>query len=69
VRAGQRTAGDDPPGRQHPEGGCPTPVGAERGFVNTKVFCGWAFTPGCPPCGVPLNKRMLVTASTDPVPG
>ena len=38
-------------------------------FVNTKVFNGWAYTPGCPPCGVSLNKRMLVSGSPDPVPG
>jgi peptide/nickel transport system substrate-binding protein len=38
-------------------------------FVNTKVFNGWAYTPGCPPCGVALNKRMLVSGSADPVPG
>jgi peptide/nickel transport system substrate-binding protein len=38
-------------------------------FVNTKVFNGWAYTPGCPPCGVSLNKRMLVTGNADPVPG
>jgi peptide/nickel transport system substrate-binding protein len=38
-------------------------------FVNTKVFNGWAYTPGCPPCGVSLNKRMLVSGKADPVPG
>ncbi len=38
-------------------------------FVNTKVFNGWAYTPGCPPCGVSLNKRMLVSGNADPVPG
>ena len=38
-------------------------------FVNTKVFSAWAYTPACPPCGVALNKRMLVTGSTEPVPG
>ncbi|MDQ6726215.1 MAG: ABC transporter substrate-binding protein [Actinomycetota bacterium] len=38
-------------------------------FVNAKVFNGWAYTPGCPPCGVSLNKRMLVSGNADPVPG
>jgi hypothetical protein len=38
-------------------------------FVNDKTFKGWAYTPGCPPCGVSLNKRMLVSGSPDPVPG
>lgn len=38
-------------------------------FVNTKVFNGWAYTPGCPPCGVSLNKRMLVSGNANPVPG
>jgi ABC-type transport system substrate-binding protein len=38
-------------------------------YVNTKVFNGWAYTPGCPPCGVSLNKRMLASGSADPVPG
>ena len=36
-------------------------------FVNAKVFHGWAYTPACPPCGVGMNKRMLVTGSTTPV--
>lgn len=38
-------------------------------FVNTKVFHAWAYTPGCPPCGVGMNKRMLVTGSSAPAPG
>jgi len=38
-------------------------------FVNTKVFSGWSYTPGCPPCGVALNKRILVSGNADPVPG
>ncbi|MFN2608756.1 MAG: ABC transporter substrate-binding protein [Acidimicrobiales bacterium] len=38
-------------------------------FVNTKVFSGWAYTPGCPPCGVALNKRMLVTGNANPALG
>lgn len=37
-------------------------------FVNDKAFKGWAYTPGCPPCGVAQNKRMLVTGSTAPAP-
>jgi len=36
-------------------------------FANTKVFGGWAYTPGCPPCGISLNKRMLVSGNADPV--
>lgn len=44
-------------------------VPTQIAFVNTKVFNGWAYTPGCPPCGVSLNKRMLVSGSPDPVPG
>lgn len=38
-------------------------------FVNNKIFQGWAYTPGCPPCGVALNKRMLVTGTANPAPG
>jgi peptide/nickel transport system substrate-binding protein len=38
-------------------------------FVNTKVFNAWAYTPACPPCGVGMNKRMLVTGSSAPAPG
>ena len=38
-------------------------------FVNDKVFKGWSYTPGCPPCGVSLNKRMLVAGNADPAPG
>ena len=38
-------------------------------FANEKVFKGWAYTPGCPPCSVSRNKRMLVTGNADPVPG
>lgn len=37
-------------------------------FVDTKVFGGWAFTPGCPPCGATMNKRMLFTGNAAPVP-
>lgn len=36
-------------------------------FVNNKVFHAWAYTPACPPCGVGMNKRMLVTGSAAPV--
>ncbi len=38
-------------------------------FVNANAYAGWAYTPGCPPCGAALNKRMLVTGRADPVPG
>ena len=37
-------------------------------FVDTKVFGGWAYTPGCPPCGAGMNKRMLFTGSAAPAP-
>ncbi len=37
-------------------------------FVDAKKFSGWAYTPDCPPCGVSMNKRMLVTGSTAPAP-
>lgn len=40
----------------------------QRSFVNTEKYQGWAYTPGCPPCGSSLNKRMLVTGNADPVP-
>lgn len=33
-------------------------------FVNTKVFRAFAYTPGCPPCGVAENKLMLTTGRT-----
>lgn len=39
----------------------------QRTFVNAKKYKGWAYTPGCPPCGVSLNKRSLVTGSAKPV--
>lgn len=35
-------------------------------FVNTKVFNGWGYTPGCPACGVGMSKRNLVTGSAAP---
>lgn len=38
-------------------------------FVDPAVFGGWAYTPGCPPCGAGLNKRNLVTGNADPAPG
>lgn len=38
-------------------------------FVDPNVFGGWAYTPGCPPCGAAMNKRMLLTGNADPVPG
>lgn len=37
-------------------------------FVDAKKFSGWAYTPGCPPCGASMNKRMLVTGSAAPAP-
>lgn len=33
-------------------------------YVNTKVFNGWGYTPGCPPCSVSMNKRQLVSGNT-----
>jgi peptide/nickel transport system substrate-binding protein len=38
-------------------------------FVDTEEFDAWAFTPACPPCGVAMNKRLLVTGSNEPVAG
>lgn len=35
-------------------------------FVNTNVFHGWGYTPGCPACGVGMSKRNLVTGSAAP---
>ncbi len=37
-------------------------------FVDDKVFGGWAYTPGCPPCGATQNKRMLVSGNANPAP-
>ena len=37
-------------------------------FADTKKFAGFAYTPGCPPCGVTGNKRHLVTGSAAPAP-
>lgn len=37
-------------------------------FVDSTKFKGWAYTPGCPPCGAGMNKRMLVTGSAAPAP-
>lgn len=36
-------------------------------FADTQKFKGWAYTPACPPCGVGMNKTMLVTGSAAPV--
>ncbi|GAC1534405.1 MAG: ABC transporter substrate-binding protein [Acidimicrobiales bacterium] len=36
-------------------------------FANTAKFNAWAYTPGCPPCGIAMNKRILVTGNADPV--
>ena len=38
-------------------------------FVDDKKFKGFAYTPGCPPCGVTGNKRNLVSGHADPAPG
>lgn len=38
-------------------------------FVNSARFGGFAYTPGCPPCGVTGNKRNLVSGKADPEPG
>lgn len=38
-------------------------------FADTKKFGGFAYTPGCPPCGVTGNKRHLVSGSAAPAPG
>jgi ABC-type transport system substrate-binding protein len=37
-------------------------------FVDDKRFKGFAYTPGCPPCGVTGNKRHLVTGKAEPAP-
>lgn len=37
-------------------------------FVDDKKFKGFAYTPGCPPCGTTGNKRMLVTGNAAPAP-
>lgn len=37
-------------------------------FADTKKFAGFAYTPGCPPCGVTGNKRHLVTGTASPAP-
>jgi peptide/nickel transport system substrate-binding protein len=37
-------------------------------FVDDKKFRGFAYTPGCPPCGVTGNKRHLHSGNADPAP-
>jgi peptide/nickel transport system substrate-binding protein len=37
-------------------------------FVDDKKFKGFAYTPGCPPCGVTGNKRHLHAGHADPAP-
>lgn len=37
-------------------------------FVDAQKFHGWAYTPGCPPCGATMNKTMLLTGNTAPRP-
>ena len=37
-------------------------------FANDKKFSGWAYTPGCPPCGISLNKRNLAAGNANPAP-
>jgi len=44
-------------------------VPEQLSFVNSEKFGGFAYTPGCPPCGVTGNKRNLVSGKADPVPG
>ncbi len=47
----------------------PLYIPEQETFVNTKVFHAWSYTPACPPCGVGMNKRQLVTGSSAPAPG
>ena len=35
-------------------------------FVDESKFKGFAYTPGCPPCGVTGNKRNLVSGNANP---
>ncbi|HWI03277.1 MAG TPA: ABC transporter substrate-binding protein [Acidimicrobiales bacterium] len=37
-------------------------------FVDDKKFKGFAYTPGCPPCGVTGNKRHLHSGNANPAP-
>ncbi|MGH9150415.1 MAG: ABC transporter substrate-binding protein [Acidimicrobiales bacterium] len=37
-------------------------------FVNTERFGGFAYTPGCPPCGAHGNKRNLFTGNAERAP-
>jgi len=37
-------------------------------FVDDKKFQGFAYTPGCPPCGVTGNKRHLHSGNANPAP-
>jgi peptide/nickel transport system substrate-binding protein len=37
-------------------------------FVDTKKFGGFAYTPGCPPCGTYGNKRNLHSGNANPAP-
>jgi peptide/nickel transport system substrate-binding protein len=37
-------------------------------FVDDKKFQGFAYTPGCPPCGVTGNKRNLHSGNANPAP-
>lgn len=37
-------------------------------FVDDKKFQGFAYTPGCPPCGVTGNKRHLQSGNANPAP-
>lgn len=38
-------------------------------FVDDTKFKGFAYTPGCPPCGVTGNKRHLHSGNANPAPG
>lgn len=37
-------------------------------FVDAKKYAGFAYTPGCPPCGAVGNKRNLVSGNANPAP-
>ncbi len=37
-------------------------------FVDSAKYNGFAYTPGCPPCGATGNKRNLFTGNADPAP-
>lgn len=47
----------------------PLYVPQQVSFGNEAKFKGFAYTPGCPPCGIAGNKRNLVSGNANPVPG